>query len=367
MTCDYLDLALPDIAAMQPYQPGKPIEELERELGISDIIKLASNENAMGPSTKVLDHLSTLSELSRYPDGNGFALKQSLARHHDLDPSLLTLGNGSNDILEFVARIFVTNKHQVIYSKYAFAIYSLITQTIGAEGVETPAKDWGYDLEAIQAALTEKTRLIYIADPNNPTGTCLDTDKLKQFMDALSDNIIVLLDQAYYEYALGQAYSNCIEWVEEYPNLVVSRTFSKACGLAGLRVGYSVSHPNIVDLMNRIRQPFNVNSLALTAAEVALSDKEHIQKSIEFNQTGMRQLIAGLDSMDISYIPSRANFVCIDLQQPSMNIFNQLLKEGVITRPLGDYDMPNHLRVTVGLKEENERFLSALSRVMEKS
>ena len=363
MNCDLISLATPGISRIHPYQPGKPVEELERELGITGIIKLASNENALGPSPHIMEALATLPELYRYPDGNGFALKQALSRIHRVKPEQITLGNGSNDILDLIARAFVTDKDQVIFSQHAFAIYKLVTLSVGAEGIEIPALDYGHDLAAMLAAVTGKTRLVYIANPNNPTGTWLHGTDLKQFMEELPENIMVLVDQAYYEYAVGPDYVDSIEWLNEFPNLVVTRTFSKAHGLAGLRVGYGISHPQAADLMNRVRQPFNVNSVALMAAEIALEERDHIARSVVFNSTGMEQLTAGFKDMGIRFIPSRGNFICFDLGRPARGVYEGLLQEGVIVRPIESYGLPNHLRVTVGTAEENDRFLTALARV----
>lgn len=364
MTCDLLSLATPGVAALQAYHPGKPVEELERELGLTGIVKLASNENSLGPSPKVIEGLSSLPDLARYPDGNGFVLKLALSESLQVEPAQITLGNGSNDVLELAARAFVTDKHQVIFSEHAFAIYPTITQAIGAEAVVVPAKEWGHDLAAMQAAITDATRLVFIANPNNPTGTCLDAASMLQFLQALPEHVIVVMDEAYFEYAQADDYPDCIAWIRLYPNLIVSRTFSKAYGLAGLRVGYGISHPDVADLMNRVRQPFNVNCVALHAAAIAFQDSQHIAQSVDMNHTGMQQLIAGFDSMGIHFIPSRGNFISIDLQQPAIDIYEQLLRQAVIVRPIANYGMPNHLRVTVGLKQENEKFLSALATVL---
>jgi histidinol-phosphate aminotransferase len=347
-----------------PYQPGKPIEELERELGISNIVKLASNENAYGPCPGVLESLAAIPELLRYPDGNGFNLKKALAAFHNVAVEQITLGNGSNDILDMVVRAFVTDRQQTIYSQHAFAIYPIVTQAVGATAIEVPALNWGHDLPAMARAVNEQTRVIFIANPNNPTGTWLDSNALDTFMQAVPEDVIVLLDQAYFEYVHEPEYPDCIRWIERYPNLIATRTFSKAYGLAALRVGYSISHADAADLLNRVRQPFNVNSIALYMAEIALADQSHIQACVRFNDTGLRQLSEGLDSMGIHYIPTVANFLCIDLQQPARDIYEKLLREGVIVRPVAGYGMPNHLRVTVGLQEENEIFLSALAKVL---
>lgn len=366
MSCDLLKLATPGVAGLHPYQPGKPMAELERELGITNIIKLASNENALGPSPAVLAAVAASTDLQRYPDGNGFVLKQVLSEFHGIGPEQITLGNGSNDILEFAARAFLTDQHSCVFSEHAFAIYPLVTQAVGARGIETPAKNYGHDLPAMLESITDDTRLLFIANPNNPTGTCLTAAELRQFMDAVPEHVIVLVDQAYFEYAGSTDYPNCIEWVDDYQNLIVTRTFSKAYGLAALRVGYSVSHPELADLLNRVRQPFNVNSVAQQAAAVAIRDQDHIEKSIQFNRDGMVQLVAGLDSMGVHFIPSSANFISINLEQTAMPIFEQLLREGIIVRPIAGYGMPDYIRVTVGLEEENDRFLTALAKVLSK-
>ena len=364
MSCDLEKLATTGVAGLQPYHPGKPIEELERELGITNIIKLASNENAMGASPMVRAAYPDIRDLCRYPDGNGFSLKQALAAFHSVAPEQIILGNGSNDILEFAARAFLTQSHESIFSEHAFAIYPIVTQAIGARGIVVPARDFGHDLTGMLAAVTERTRLVFIANPNNPTGTCLNSAELRQFMDKLPDTVIVLMDQAYFEYAQSVDYPNCVEWLNDYQNLIVSRTFSKAYGLAGLRVGYAVTHPVMADLLNRVRQPFNVNSIALKAAEIALQDQDHIKKVIQFNKTGMQQLMEGLDSMGIHFIPSSANFLCIDMEQEALPVYDQLLREGVIVRPVGGYGLPNHLRVTAGFDYENERFLQTLAKIL---
>ena len=366
MSCDLLKLATPGVAGLHPYQPGKPIEELERELGITDIIKLASNENALGPCPAVMAALASVTDLYRYPDGNGFALKRALSEFHTISPEQITLGNGSNDILEFAARAFLTDRHSCVFSEHAFAIYPLVTQAVGARGIETPARDYGHDLPAMLAAIADDTRLLFIANPNNPTGTCLNATVLRQFMDNVPGHVIVLVDQAYYEYAGDEDYPDCIKWVNDYQNLIVTRTFSKAYGLAGLRVGYSVSSPELADLLNRVRQPFNVNSIALQSAVLALRDQEHIERTIQFNRAGMAQLVTGLDSMGVHFIPSSANFISIDMEQTAMPVYEQFLRQGIIVRPIASYGMPNHLRVTVGLAQENDRFLTALAKILSK-
>lgn len=364
------ELAAPGVQKLTPYQPGKPIEELQRELGLSQVIKLASNENPLGPSPLVHAAVrAKFNELSRYPDGNGFVLKQSLARHLSVDHQQLTLGNGSNDILELLARAFVTSSHEVIYSQHAFAVYPIVTQAINAKASVTPAKDWGHDLAAMRAAVTDNTRMIFIANPNNPTGTWLNASELATFIADLPDHVVVVIDEAYFEYASDPRmhagdYPDTLAWLQRYPNLVITRTFSKAYGLAGLRVGYAVSSLAIADLLNRVRQPFNVNSLGLVAAVVALEDHGHLDKTIKNNSEGMLQLAEGFDRLGLVYIRSVGNFVCVDVGKPAAGVYDALLRRGVIVRPVANYQMPQHLRVTVGLESENLAFLEALEKAL---
>ena len=362
MTCDFFQLATPGVQGLQPYQPGKPIEELEREYGITNAIKLASNENPLGPSPLVLEAVqASLKYLTRYPDGNGFELKQALAQKHDVDMDQITLGNGSNDVLELIARAFVTPTHSVIFSQHAFAVYPLVTQAIGAQALVTPADHWGHDLTAMRATIRNDTRLIFIANPNNPTGTWINETNLKTFLDTVPENILVVIDEAYFEYASENPdYPNSLEWLGQYPNLIVTRTFSKAYGLAGLRVGYSISDPAIANLLNRVRQPFNVNALALSAARAALNDNKYLESSIALNHAGIQQLTQAFAEMKLSYIPSLGNFISVDVGDGA-KIYESLLHQGIITRPIGGgYQMPQHLRISIGLPEENEAFIRAL-------
>ena len=367
---DYLELAAPGLKGLHPYQPGKPVEELQREYGISNIIKLASNENPLGPSPLALDAIKqAFDELARYPDGNGFLLKQALSNKLNVSLPQITLGNGSNDILELIARAFATSDNEIIFSQHAFAVYPLVTQAINAKAVVTAAKNWGHDLEAMANAITDKTRLIFVANPNNPTGTWLGRDELKYFIKGLPGHVIVVVDEAYFEYAIdprmqADDYPDALQWLSEFPNLIVTRTFSKAYGLAALRVGYSVSHPDIADLLNRVRQPFNVNHLAIVAASAAMDDSQHLNKAIQVNATGMQQLADGFDALGLDYIPSVGNFVSVDVGKDGASVYDALLHEGVIVRPVANYQMPQYLRITVGLAQENERFLQALQKVL---
>lgn len=364
MTCDLLKLATCGVAGLQPYQPGKPVEELERELGLKDIIKLASNENPLGAGQKARDVLRNFSDVSRYPDGNGYQLKSALAEHHGVTTGQITLGNGSNDILELIARAILTPEHEVIFSWHAFAVYPLVTQAVGARAVEAPARNWGHDANAMLAAVTKRSRLMFIANPNNPTGTWLRRDELRHLLESVPEDLIVVVDEAYFEYVEEPEQPDCSAWLADFPNLLVSRTFSKVHGLAGLRVGYGISHSDLADLMNRVRQPFNVNSMALAAATAALQDRAHIARSVRTNRVGMQQLMKGLRDLALDYIPSAGNFLCVDLKQPAREIYHKLLREGVIVRPIDNYGMPDHLRVTIGLPEENARFIAALTKVI---
>jgi histidinol-phosphate aminotransferase len=367
---DYLELAAPGLKGLHPYQPGKPVEELQREYGISNIIKLASNENPLGPSPLALDAIKQeFDELARYPDGNGFVLKQALSNKLNVSLPQITLGNGSNDILELIARAFATSENEIIFSQHAFAVYPLVTQAINAKAVVTAAKNWGHDLEAMANAITDKTRLIFVANPNNPTGTWLGGDELKSFIKGLPGHVIVVVDEAYFEYAIdprmqADDYPDALQWLSEFPNLIVTRTFSKAYGLAALRIGYSVSHPDIADLLNRVRQPFNVNHLAIVAASAAINDSQHLDKAIQVNAAGMQQLVDGFDALGLDFIPSVGNFVSVDVGKDGASVYDALLHEGVIVRPVANYQMPQYLRVTVGLAQENERFLQALQKVL---
>lgn len=368
MSCDFLSLALPCVKKISPYVPGKPIEELARELNLdpANIVKLASNENPLGPSKKVIEVINKeLLELTRYPDGNGFVLKQALSQHYGCQHKQITLGNGSNDVLEIIARAFLSKGLNAVYSQYAFAVYPLITNATGAEAREVPAKNWGHDLSAMLAAIDDNTRLVFIANPNNPTGTWFNSRAFGEFMAKVPQHVLVVLDEAYIEYAQNDTeLPNGLAFLAHYPNLIVSRTFSKAYGLASMRVGYAISHPEITDILNRIRQPFNVGSLGLVAATAMLTDKEYLLNTQQVNTVGMQQLQEGVKKLGLQPIMSKGNFIAVDMGQPVLSIFNGLLKEGVILRPLTEYKMPNHLRISIGLPQENEKCLAALMKVL---
>lgn len=360
-SCDFIALASTGARGLHPYQPGKPSDELERELGISNIVKLASNENPLGPSSKALEEISAqFSELTRYPDGNGFKLKQALSEKLGVQAEQITLGNGSNDILDLIARAYAEPGREVIFSQYAFAVYPIATQAVNAKAVVTPALNWGHDLDAMLSAITDNTSLIFIANPNNPTGTVLEKAALLDFLSRVPERVIVVLDEAYIEYSNDGAFPDGLGFLADFPNLIVTRTFSKAWGLASLRVGYAISNAEVADVLNRVRHPFNVNSLALAAACGALADDAYLAKSIEVNASGMAQLEAAFERLGYDYIPSKGNFICFDAKRSGLEMYQEMLQQGVIVRPVANYGMPNHLRVSIGLPQENARFIEVL-------
>jgi histidinol-phosphate aminotransferase len=350
------------IRGIAPYQPGKPISELARELGLqeSTIIKLASNENPRGASPKAVEAMrAAIGETGRYPDGNGFALKEALSRRFGLSPDRIVIGNGSNDVLEMAARAFLAPGSSTVYSEHAFAVYPLVTQATGATGIVVPAREFGHDLDAMRKAIRGDTRIVFVANPNNPTGTWIAPKRMRSFLEIVPVDVLVILDEAYNEYLDPDLRGDAVRWVEQFPNLVVSRTFSKAYGLAGLRVGYGLTHPQVADLMNRVRQPFNVSHIGQAAAVAALFDDEFVEQSTLLNKRGMHTLTEGFRRLGLSWIPSHGNFVSFKVGQGA-EIFQRLLKHGVIVRPIASYGMPEYLRVSIGTEAENARFLSAL-------
>ncbi|MBU1690101.1 MAG: histidinol-phosphate transaminase [Gammaproteobacteria bacterium] len=370
---DLSELAPDYVRAIAPYQPGKPIAEVAREMGLpeSDIVKLASNENPLGASPRVLAAIeNVIMELARYPDGNGFTLKAALAARHGVGLEQIVLGNGSNDVLELVARAFLTPQSSAVYSQHAFAVYPLATQAVGARGIEAPAKDFGHDPEALLAAIARDsdtdtpTRILFIANPNNPTGTLLDPVQLLGLIERVPENVLVVLDEAYTEYLPEEMKSDSVGWLKRFQNLIVTRTFSKAYGLAGLRVGYALASTQVASMMNRVRQPFNVNSLAQAAAVMAMQDEAFLDECLAINRAGMAQLTEGFKHLGLDYIPSYGNFVAVRVGDAAAINFS-LLRQGVIVRPVANYGLPEHLRVSVGLEGENKVFLQALERALE--
>lgn len=365
--------ALPGVLSLEAYTPGMPIDELQRRLGLSDVVKLASNENPLGPSPKVTEALTRAVQgenLSLYPDGSGFRLKQKIAAYHGIETNRITLGNGSNDILEFLSRIYLGPGRAALFSAHAFAVYSLATQAQNAEAVVVPAlpansaQPYGHDLPAMAASLRPDVSLIFIANPNNPTGTFLKAAEVEAFLDKIPPHVIVAYDEAYYDYMDPALRGDSRQWLEKYPNLLVCRTFSKAYGIAGLRAGYALSSPEVADLLNRVRQPFNNNSLALLAAEVALGDQEYVQRSVELNTRERARLTKALTEMGLKVLPSQANFITVDFVRDAKPIHQGLLESGVIVRPMGSYQMPTFLRISIGTERENNRFLEALKQVL---
>ncbi|HYD56053.1 MAG TPA: histidinol-phosphate transaminase [Burkholderiales bacterium] len=359
---DLCELSPSYVRSIAPYQPGKPISELAREFGLDErsIIKLASNENprGVGPRTRAAID-AALSEIARYPDGNGYDLKLALSRRYGVDLGSVVLGNGSNDVLELVAHAFLGPGRAAVYSQHAFAVYPLATQARGARQIVVAAKDYGHDLDAMLKAIDEETYVVWIANPNNPTGTLAPADALEAFVRKVPERVLVVLDEAYNEYMHHELRADAVKWLKRHPNLIVTRTFSKAYGLAGLRVGYALAHPSVADVMNRVRQPFNVNSLALVAATAALDDMEFVARSFAENLQGMRQLEEGFRGLGLEFIPSHGNFITVRVGKAT-EVYKRLLRRGVIVRPIAGYGLPEHLRVTIGTAQENEKFLAAL-------
>jgi histidinol-phosphate aminotransferase len=359
------DLAPEYIRAISPYQPGKPISELAREMNMQEsaIIKLASNENPLGTSPLALEAMTeALNQVALYPDGSGFDLKEALSKRYGVTSSQIVLGNGSNDVLELAARVFLKPGAAAVYSQHAFAVYPLVTQAVGASGIPVRAHNYGHDLDAMLHAVTPETRIVFIANPNNPTGTLLPTAEVLRFLQRVSSDVLVVLDEAYNEYLPASVKGDSVSWLQRFPNLLITRTFSKAYGMAGIRVGFGLAHEEVSGLMNRVRQPFNVNSIGLAGAVAALDDVEFVKRSYALNQAGMLQITTGLRQLGIEYIPSYGNFLSFKLPEKySAKAVNEsLLKQGVIVRPIGIYEMPQHLRVTVGLESENQKFLRSL-------
>ena len=367
-------IGLSYVREIAPYVGGRPISEVAREFGLDEakIVKLASNENPLGmPDSAKKAMLKAAEDLARYPDSNGFELKNVLAKKFSVPFEWITLGNGSNDILELTTRAVAHEGDEIVFSKHAFAVYPLATQAVGAKAVEVPATaELGHDLPAMLKAITPKTRLVFVANPNNPTGSFLTAKAIEQFIEQVPAHVVVVVDEAYNEFLTPEQQYNAVDWVRRFPNVIVSRSFSKAYGLAGLRIGYGIAQNNLTDLLNRIRQPFNVNSLAQAAAIAALGDHEFLKKCYDLNQAGYIQLTQAFDQMGLKYIPSSGNFVLVKVGDqadsgPKVNL--ELLKAGVIVRPVGNYGLPEWLRISIGLPEENEVFIKALKNILNKN
>lgn len=364
MKINFRELANSSIKNLIPYVPGKPLEELERELGITSSIKLASNENPLGPSQNVMMAAQqALQKINYYPDGGCYEVKQVLADFLSVQTDKITVGNGSENILELIVKAYLHHHDAAVISEYAFLTIPLLVQSHGAKLKIVPANNWGHDVNAMINAVDDKTRVLFLVNPNNPTGTYTNDDDFRKLMDSVPPDVLVVVDEAYSEYITKSDYPDTKKYLAQYPNLVITRTFSKVYGLAGLRLGYAISSPEIADILNRARLPFNVNMIAAKAAIAAIQDQNYVALSVKTNTQGMQQLEEGLKQLGLKYIPSIGNFITMDVGDGAV-FYQQLLFEGVIVRPLKAYNMPRHIRVTIGTHEQNERFLSAVQKLL---
>ena len=353
------------ISLMQPYQSGVPIEQAQRELGIKKFIKLASNENPRGPSKKVLDAINSASlNINRYPDSDGFELKNILAERHAVDANSITLGCGSNEILELIASSYLDSNSSAVYSQYAFLVYALAVQRCGAEHIVVNANEFSHNLNEMKKSIKDNTKVIYLANPNNPTGTYIRKKNLIDFLSVVPSSIIVVLDEAYSDYISLKDYPDGISLLKKFPNLIITKSFSKAYGLGGLRIGYSISNPDIAEILNRVRPPFNVSSISLIAAKASLLDEEYIKETVSLNASGMEQMTQTFNEINIKFIPSVANFIAFESPYDSNLLNKDLLNQGFILRPIANYGMPDYLRVSIGLASENEQFLTILKKLV---
>ena len=354
------DLVLPSVAALKPYEPGKPIEEVERELGISGAVKLASNENPLGPSPKAVAALkAAIDDLNRYPDGGSVTLIRKLAAHHGLTPAHIFMGCGSVEILNLLAYLFIRPGLNAVTSEHAFAIYELVDAASGGVTRTTPMKDYSFDLDAIGDAVDDRTRVIWLANPNNPTGTIYRREAWERLLARVPDHVVIVADEAYFEFVRDPQYPNALNYLDDQPRLIVLRTFSKIFGLAGLRVGYGVAHPEMVNLLNNVRQPFNINLLAQAAVLAAMDDHDHVRRTLEVNAQGIEYLEGEFRRLKVRFVPTQGNFFLVDVGD-GVKTFDALLRRGVIVRPMHGYGFPRHVRISVGLPEENRRLVAAL-------
>lgn len=365
------ELVAPPVRGLRPYVPGKSIAELERTYGFSECARLDSNENPLGAGVRARRAVLEASEgIGAYPDAGALELKARLSRHHGVPVECITLGNGSNEILSLLTGTFLAAGVEAVYSQFCFAIFPLLVQASGAQGrfaraySSRESMPFGHRPGGLLEQVTSRTRLVYIANPNNPTGTWVGEAPLLDFLEALPRTTLAVVDEAYFEYSREWGCPDASLWLPRLPNLVVVRTFSKAYGLAGLRTGYCLSHPEVAERLNRVRQPFNVSSIAQAAALAALDDVEHLERTVRLNRDGQRQLREGLERLALTVVPTAGNFVLVDTRRPAEEIHEKLLHHGVIVRPAQDYGLTQHLRVTIGTAEQNQRFLIALSRVL---
>lgn len=352
------------IRTLVPYAPGKPIEEVEREFGIANSVKLASNENPLGPAPKALAAIgANIGQLHLYPDGDCFYLKKRLAKKLGVSPEQLIFGNGSNEIIELAARTFMRAGDEAVMARQAFIVYKLLVQAVGGIARQVPLRDFTHDLEAISSAVSPKTRMVFLANPNNPTGTIYRRAAWERFLDRLPEEVLVIADEAYFEYVSDTEYPDSLCYHDRGKTILTLRTFSKLYGLAALRIGYGVAEKEVIELMHRVRQPFNVNAVAQWAGLAALDDEEHVTKSLETNRRGMEFLSSEFAKLGLRYVPSQGNFILVHVGNGN-EVYQRLLTEGVIVRPMGVYEFPEHVRVTVGTMEENRRFVEALRRIL---
>lgn len=360
-------LARESVISIKPYEPGKPIEEVARELGMpeSDIVKMASNENPLGPSPLGVQAIKECADrVNLYPDGSCYHLKRDLAEHLDVKPENLMFGNGSNEVLQIIVDTFLEPDDEVIYARQAFAIYNLVTKVVGATAVVVDLKDYAHDLNAMADRITDKTKLIFVANPNNPTGVMVTADQVDLFMKRVPEDVLVVFDEAYYEYVEREDFPQTLDYVRDGRTVITLRTFSKVYGLAGLRIGYGISRPDIIEVMNKVRQPFNINTVAQAAARASLQDKNHVAEGVKINREGKEYLYGEFRRIGLDFVPTETNFILIHLDRPGAEVMSQLLKEGVIVRPMIGYEFPNSIRVTIGTLEQNKRLISSLEKVL---
>ena len=363
---DYLNYINPGIESINPYEPGKSIEEVMEKYNLKEIIKLASNENSLGPSPKVLKVINNFKDIHLYPDGDGIRLKSKISEIESINSDQIILGNGSNEILEIISQTFLSPNTESIFSKHAFVVYKLASKVRGSKFHEVNAHQWGHDLNGFLEKINDKTRLIFIANPNNPTGTYLSHENTLEFLNKVPKKVLVVIDLAYFEYVTAADYIKTHEILDKFPNVIFTKSFSKIHGLSALRIGYGFGNETLIEIMNRVRQPFNVNSVAQKAAIESLSDQEYLKESINQNTKERLYLYKSLESMSVDYIPSQGNFICIDTKSSGKEIFESLMKKGVIVRPIDLYEMPTHIRVTIGNRTENNIFLEKFNEVLYK-
>lgn len=358
------DFGRPEILTLNPYVPGKPIEEVEREFGITGVIKLASNENPLGPSPAVIESLKeAANHVFNYPDSNCFQLKKEIAPMFGLTADNFLFGNGADELIKMIGETFLNPNDEVIYGWPTFSEYIFVSKLMGAKPCAVPLTDFRYDLEKVADQVNERTKLIFICNPNNPTGTIIDQQEMEAFLERIPSDIVVVIDEAYYEYINVPRYSSAVELIDNNRTIVL-RTFSKVYGLAGLRIGYAIASPEIIALLNRVKEPFNVNLLAQEAAITALQDQSHVRQSKELVVEGKRYLYQELERLGLDYVPSETNFIFVNINRDSKEIFTALLKEGVIIRTGDIFGYPNYIRVTVGTPEQNKRFIVCLEKVI---